>query len=64
MGLPLSRQLNLIWFWLTDGQDPKDVDRFKSQLWRPPAGEEGQGVWSAEAENDGLAAFAAETGVG
>lgn len=64
MALPLSRQLNLIWYWLTDGQDPKEVDKFRSQLWRPPVGEVGEGVWSAEAEADSLAGFAAETGVG
>lgn len=49
-----SKFCNLIWFWMTDGADPIEVQKFEAQLWTPPVGEEAKGPWSAEAE---MAAF-------
>lgn len=54
--LPLSRFCSFVWWMVTRNQEKKEVDEFERKLWRPPVGEVGQGVWSAEAE---MSAFAA-----
>jgi hypothetical protein len=55
--LPVGRFCNLVWFWMTDGAERTDVEKLEIQLWTPPVGEEGQGVWSAEAEMEAFNAL-------
>ena len=63
--LPLSRLCNFVWWWVTNGAQPKDVDKFKIKLWRPPAGEDvhdERSPWSAEAEMSAFSALKAALG--
>lgn len=49
--LPLERFTHMMWFWLTDGGEQKDIDKLRAQLWRPPPGViPTRGPWSPEAE--------------
>lgn len=57
--LPVPRFLNFIQWWCTKNMDEKERSNFESLLWTPPIGEEGQGVWSSEAETEALMAFKA-----
>lgn len=41
---------SFVWFWATRNADKEGLEKFKTTLWQPPAGEEGEGVWSAESE--------------
>lgn len=55
--LELDRFVNFVWWWATRDAEQKDRDKFESHLWMPPPGEEGRGVWSAEAEMAGFSAL-------
>lgn len=54
--LPTDRLLNLIYHYLVRDGDRGSKEgqaalrKFEAQLWRPPVGQVGEGVWSAEAE--------------
>lgn len=55
--LPLARFCHLVWWWIIrNAESEADVDRVKEQIWRPPAGEAGEGIWSAEAETEAFEA--------
>lgn len=53
--LSLPRLCNFTWWWVTSGDvDPKEVEKFRTRLWRPLPGMEvshAQSPWSAENEN-------------
>lgn len=61
--LPLGRLSNFVWWWLTSGRgetDPKEVEKFRIRLWRPPAGVEvtdERSPWSASKENEAFSAL-------
>lgn len=55
--LPVGRFTNLVYYWWTEGADPKEVEKFERRLYIPPKNVVAKvGPWSAEAET---AAFAA-----
>lgn len=58
--LPLARLCNFVWWWVTRNAQPKDVDKFKARLWRPPKGQEvkhEKSPWSADAEMQAFASL-------
>lgn len=53
--LSLDRFCNFVWWWMTrNAEKEEDVDKLRERLWRPPRGERGEGVWSADAETAAL----------
>lgn len=51
LALPMDRFLSLIYWWLTDGVSPQEIERFNIRLWMPPKGVvPTQGPWTPEAE--------------
>lgn len=60
--LPVERACNFVYWYLTRESDEKSLDKFKSQLWMPPAGTEvndPRSPWSPENETAALASFQA-----
>lgn len=56
----MDRLLNLAYHWATQNMDGTDRRKFDAQLWMPPPGEVPvQGPWTAEAETQAFAGFAA-----
>ena len=51
------------WWAVRNAEKQADIDKFQSQLWRPPPGVVGQGPWSSEAETAGLSSLKASLGV-
>lgn len=64
--MPFDRFLNLIYWWAVQDADPKEIDKFDRQLWRPPKGEApaAGSPWSPEAETAAFASLAATFGTG
>lgn len=62
--LPLDRFCSLVWWWITrNAETEQDIDRVREQVWLPPKGEEGRGVWSADAETDALNSLMTDLGI-
>lgn len=59
--LPVNRFNNFIWWWATrNAGEASEVERFRAQLWRPPAGvteHHPDSPWSPEAEADAFEAL-------
>lgn len=66
--LSLSRLCSFVYWYATNGRDQKDVDKFRNQLWRPPAGSvepiPDESPWSADNETRAFAAFKAQAVAG
>lgn len=54
--MSIERFSHLVWYWLTNGGDTREVGKLRAKVWRPPAGEVAPAgsPWSAESE---MAAF-------
>lgn len=62
--MPLARFCNLVWWWITrNAETEADIEKLREQVWRPPEGERGEGVWSAEAETAAFDAAMKQLGV-
>lgn len=45
-----DRSVALIWHFFTRNMDAKSRHKFETTVWRPPPGQVGKGVWSADNE--------------
>lgn len=62
--LPIKRFCSLVWWFITrNAESEADIEKLREQVWLPPKGEEGQGVWSAEAETDSFHNLMTDLGV-
>lgn len=62
--LPVDRFCSLVWWWITrNAETETDIEKIREQIWMPPKGEKGEGVWSAESETDSLHGLMADLGV-
>lgn len=59
--LPLDRFNNFVWWFLTREGDPKEIEKFRLRLWRPPPGRAPtqDSPWSAENETKAFAGLKA-----
>lgn len=53
----------MVWYWATRNADEEAREKFESDLWQPPDGVEGEGIWSAESEMDAFNSLKASLGV-
>lgn len=52
--LSFTRLLNFTWWWVTRNAEQKEVDKFRTKLWRPPPGQvvaHKESPWHPENEN-------------
>jgi len=65
--LPLDRFNSFVWWFFTkDASDPKDVEKFRLKLWRPPPSvvPTADSPWSAENETKAFHALSASLAPG
>lgn len=63
--MTLERFANFTWWFLTHKGDPREVEKFRLKLWRPPLGEEPtkSSPWSAENELKAFNALRSQLGL-